>query len=523
MTDATAVPAEIVGFIDIGTNSIRLLVVRIEPNHSYSILHRLKETVRLGEGEFGKHLLQPQAIERAVAVVRQFAAIARNAGAVELHAVATAATREAENQHAFLKRLLDDAMVEAHVISGLEEARLVYLGVVHNLDIGEQLMMCIDIGGGSTEVAVGTRNEHLYLNSLKLGAIRLSSLFLADEQGPISDKLYGQVRDYVRHDADRSLNELRAYRPQIAVGSSGTIETVGEVAARLYFRRGWQRDDVLTHAQVQSVISYLRSLTLMERMEVPGMNPARADIIIGGAAIIDVLMEESSIKALRISDRGVRDGMLVDYLLRHDHTALAGGLPVRERSVLQLGRQFRFNEAHARTTARLALALFDDAKAAGLHSLGREQRELLHYAALLHHIGALLSHTSYQKHTHYLVGHADLLGFDQTEIAITAAICLYHRGSLPRKRDEALATLSPAEQEAVQVSSMLLRLAENLDRGQSSCVRAVHLAAMPGDRIEVLMEASGDCHVELSGLSNQMDAFRKTFGRRLSIRRVQVD
>lgn len=172
--------ARVVAFIDIGTNSVRLLVVRIFPNHSYTVLTQLKHTVRLGEGEFDEHYLQPEAIDRAVLVCQQFATLARASGAGEIIAVATAATREARNQRGFLDRLRQEAEIDVRVVSGLEEARLIYLGVANGVHLGDKQALFVDIGGGSTEIVVGTQRQHRYLNSLKLGAIRLTTEHLPE-------------------------------------------------------------------------------------------------------------------------------------------------------------------------------------------------------------------------------------------------------------------------------------------------------------------------------------------------------
>ncbi len=506
-----------VAFMDIGTNSIRLLVVQISPNHSHKILTQLKETVRLGEGEFNEQQLQPDAIDRAVLVAQQFAIMARSFGAVEIIAVATAATREAKNQRIFLRRLERDARIDVHVVSGLEEARLVYLGVVNGLHLDQKQALFVDIGGGSTEVIVGGQEDYSYLNSLKLGAIRLSTRFLSDSTGPISRRTYEQIRDYVRKNASRTLRELREQRTDFVVGSSGTIENLADIAVRMISNRPWQKDDVLTYQQLQRVITYLCSLPLEERRKVPGMNPSRADIIIGGAAVLDTLMDELNLTELRVSDRGLRDGLLVDYLLRMDHTPLVESTSVRYRSVLQLGRTCRFDEDHAMTTARLALALFDSGRELGLHKLGDEQRELLEYAAILHHIGAFLTFSSYQHHTYYLIRNAELLGFDQQEISIIATTALYHRGSLPRRKEPEFGGLSSRDQQIVRTLCMLLRLAENLDRSQASAIREARFEALGGDRIALRLYATQECQVELWGLENQRAAFEKVFGKRLFI------
>lgn len=504
-------------FMDFGTNSVRLLVVRIEPNQAYTVLQVLKETVRLGEGEFARQRLQPRAMERALGAARRFADIARSAGAEQIVGVGTAAIREAENRQAFLSRLHDETGIDLHVVSGKEEARLIFLGVVGGFDLGERNAFLIDIGGGSTETSVGTRHEALYLNSLKLGAIRLSSRFRPNSIGSYSSGLYARTKAYVQNEASRTLAELRAFPIDIAVGSSGTIENLGDVCVRAFRGRPRQPDDMLTYEELSHGVQMLCDLSLDERRQVPGINPARADIIVGGAAILDVLMSELNLVEIKISDRGLRDGLLHDYLARHGHADVGREVPLRLRSVLQLGRACRFIEEHARQTAFLALRLFDSAAAAGLLELGGQERELLEYAAYLHHIGSFLTYSGYQKHSRYLVRNAELLGFDDYESVFISLIILHHRGSLSLKKGGEIASLSPRDQDSLGVLSTLLRMAEHLDRGQAGVISDVKLQTSGTDLV-LEVRASKDSHVEMTSLENQRDVIESVFGRRLEMR-----
>ncbi len=512
VASSTDPEARLVAFIDIGTHSIRLLVVRIHPNHSYTVLTQLKQTVRLGEGEFANQHLQPEAIGRAVLVCRQFATRARSAGAAEIITVATAATREAENQGVFLHRLQHEAQLDVRVVSGLEEARLIYLGVASGIHLDGKQALFIDIGGGSTEVTIGTQQQYHYLNSLKLGAIRFTNRFLPDADGPVSAKAYGRLQRYVQHNLVHTLRELRAYRIDLSMGSSGTIENLADIAARMFYKRPRQPDDVLTARHLEQVVTLLRSLPMAERRKVPGLNPARADIIMGGAAILHTLMQELKLTEIRITDRGLRDGLLVDYLVKHGHAPFVEEMSVRRRSVLQLGRACQFDEAHARITAALALALFDSGRKAKLHRLRAWERELLEYAALLHHIGAFLTYSNYQAHTYYLIRNADLLGFDQTEVAIMATMALYHRKALPRKKHPAFAALNKQAQQIVRPLSMLLRLAENLDRGQTGHVTHAEFEAVDAKHAILHITAAQDCHIEVWGVQKHLGDFAKVFG-----------
>jgi exopolyphosphatase/guanosine-5'-triphosphate,3'-diphosphate pyrophosphatase len=497
--------------MDIGTNSIRLMVVRIFANHSYTVVRQIKETVRLGEAEFANHRLRPESINRAVALITQLAALARAAGALEIVAVATAATREAENRRVFIQRVRDEADIDIHVVSGMEEARLIFLGVTSGVQLDERTALCIDIGGGSTELSVGTAGQYSYLNSLKLGAIRLTNRFLSDQQGPVPARLYQHICRLVRNESARTLSDLRARRFDLALGSSGTIESLADIASRMFQKRPAQRDEALSLSDLKLVVATLSSLSVEERRNVPGMNPMRADIIIGGAAILETLMDGLSLREIQVSERGLRDGLLIDYLRRSGHTDLVEGRSVRERSMLQLGRSCGFDEAHAFATADLALALFDSARDLNLHNLGSADRELLKHAALIHHIGTFLTYNNYQKHTAYMVCNAELLGFDQTEIALLSLTVLYHRNSVPRKRDPEFAELSADQQEAVRVMSTCLRLAESLDRSQAGVVESVRLERIGEKRVALHVAARHGWEIERTSVENQFRAFEKTF------------
>jgi exopolyphosphatase/guanosine-5'-triphosphate,3'-diphosphate pyrophosphatase len=451
-------------------------------------------------------------------VAREFAALARSYGADEMVAVATAATREAANQRAFLRRLRQEAQIDVHVVSGLEEARLIYLGVASGVHLGNKQALFIDIGGGSTEVIIGTQHQYHYLNSLKLGAIRLTTRFLADVPGPVPPRRYAQVRQHVRHYVVHTLREMRAHRIDLAIGSAGTIENLADVATRVLLKRARQRDDVLTAAQLKHVVSLLGALPLAARRKVPGLNPARADIILGGAVILETLMEELELSEIQISERGLRDGLLVDYLLKNGYAPPWEDMSLRERSVLQLGRACHFHEAHARTTVRLALALFDSAREARLHQLGKWERELLEYAALLHHIGGFLTYNDYQAHTSYLIRNAELLGFDQTEITLMSLVTLYHRKALPRKKHPEFAALTKRLRRLVRVLCVLLRLAESLDRSHAGLVQHAWLYAADAAHVVLNVYATQDCQIELWGVQDHLDAFAKVFKRQLEVK-----
>ncbi len=513
-----AFSSKVVSFIDIGTNSIRTEVVRLNPNFSYSILTRQKQVVRLGQNEFLDYILISQAMERCVVVCKRFVEIGRAFGAQEFVAVATSAVREAKNQSVLLKRLSEESGLEVRVISGKEEARLIFLGVSTAFHLENRLGIFIDIGGGSTEISVGNQSDYVYLDTLKLGAIRLSELFIpVSDAGPVSSEKYSLMKKSIRSEVVLTVKRVKHFKIDIAVGTSGTVINLSEVMAR-YLNSGESRDTILTLAKLKKVIAMLCSLNLEERRQVPGINPERADIIIAGAAILETLMEEIGLEEIKISERGLLDGLLVDYLSQIDGFPSHQLMSVRERSVLQLGRSFNLDELHANTVVQLTLEMFDTAKERGLHHLGAEERELLEYAAFLHDIGEFINFSNHHQHSYYVIRNAELLGFDQREIEIMANLAKYHRKRLPRKRSDVLDELDEDSKGKLLMLAPFLRIAESLDSSHYGLVK--HARFIDADSEQVLLELAtkGDCQLEVWGVEEQSKIFRKAFDRDLILK-----
>jgi len=505
----------VVAFVDIGTNSVRTMIVRLNPNHSYSILSRQKQVVRLGEDEYINRELVEEAIERCVLVCRRFAEMGRSYGAEEMIAVATSAVREARNRSALLIRLREEAGLDVHVVSGREEARLIHLGVASSVSLENRTALFVDIGGGSTEISVGRDNNILYLDSLKLGAIRLTTLFLPDgAEGPVPAERYGVMKKSVRNEIARTTQRLKRFKLDLAVGSSGTVINLAEVASKNHP----VQIEPLTLDRLKRTAAMLCSLPLDQRRKVPKINPERADIIIGGAVILETLMEEWGIEEMVPSERGLLDGMLVDYLSRIEGFPQYQKMNVREANVLQLGRSCAIDEGHALVVKRLVLELFDTAKEEGLHDLGPRERELLGYAAYLHDIGDFISFTNHHTHSRYIISNAELLGFDQKEIELMADLAFYHRGKLPGRRSEEMEDLDDETKDKLIDMAEFMRIAEALDRSHCSLIeRAVFVNVTESEAL-LDVAAKGDCQLERWGAEAQSKSFRKAFKRDLVIR-----
>jgi exopolyphosphatase / guanosine-5'-triphosphate,3'-diphosphate pyrophosphatase len=505
----------VVAFIDIGTNSIRLLVVRLNPNHSYTLLTRQKQQVRLGDGEFEDEEIQPEAAERAVVVCKTLTDLARTFNAEEFVAVATSAMREASNQQVILHRLRQEAQLDVRVISGQEEARLIYLGVSSGLHLEGKQAFFIDIGGGSTEIAVGGERDYQFLESFKLGSIRLANQYVPrTDTGPISAERYKKIQQHVKNSIIRSVKKIRKLTTDCAVASSGTAVNLAEIAHKA-LHQNESSPLVLTHRDLKRVVSLICSLPLDQRRKIPGMNPERADIIVPGAAILDTFMQELSLDSITVTGRGLQEGLLADYLSRMDEFPLLGELSPRQRSVIQLGRSCGINEAHARTVTALVLSLFDSAKDEGLHSFSGAERELLEYATFLHDIGSFISYNNHQAHSYYMIKNSELLGFDLKEVTFMANLAKFHRKKSPRKKDPEILELDPCEREALRVLATFIRFGESLDRSHAALIQHVRFTSMVEDSVHLEIVARGDCQLEIWGIEAEKKAFEKVFAKKI--------
>ncbi len=510
----------VVAFIDIGTNSVRLLLVRINPNGSYKPLTIQKESVRLGEKEFIDRILQPEAMKRAVIVCRKFVELARAYGAEEIMAVATSATRDASNKVQFLEMLKNEAYLEVCPISGIEEARLIYLGVSSGLRLGDSRALLIDIGGGSTEVSVGDDKQYYFLHSFNLGAIRLTNMFLPDETGPVSMERYGMIKAHIRRKAALVIKELSRYRISYAVGSSGTIENLARIAFVYLHKTGQENYDRLSYEDLKTIVKDMCALPLEERRKFPGINSQRADIIIAGAAIIETFMEEMGLSEIRISKRGLREGLLVDYLSKSEFSYMITQMSVRKRSIMQLGLACHFDEEHAHTVTRLALELFDSAQALGVYEFEKGERELLEYGATLHDIGMFLSYDKHQAHAYHIIRESNLPGFQPEEVEIIANLAYFHRKGTPKKKHPNLAGLEKSSVKRVRVLSALLRIAEGLDRSHAGIISHVRFYIASTDTLVLELHARKECQLELWELEKQKKFFKKIFGYNLQYKTI---
>lgn len=457
--------------VDVGTNSFHLIVVKLLPDHSFTVLNKEKIVVRLGESPKQIKHLNEDAIRRGIEAMKLFALVAARMEA-PIRAIATSAVREAHNGEEFIRRVRRETGVEIEVVSGFEEARLIYLGVMQGLPIYDERIALFDIGGGSTEILVGESGKSLYANSFKIGAIRMTQRFFPDEE--ISRRQVERMRLFLQGEIYFAAREVRAHAPRRMIASSGTAQTL---AAMVLASRGEPIPDslngfTLSLAELRRVLkTILKARTHAERARLPGCDPRRADILAAGGVVLETILEECGFDECTISTYALREGIILDTIRKH--AGHDGGVParlfdLRYETVMKIGRTYDFDEAHGVQVARLALSLYDGLGT--LHGLSNDSRELLEAAALLHDIGYYISHAAHHKHAYYLIRNSEMLGFNDEEIAVIANVARYHRKSHPKMRHEEFNLLSVEDRNRVRILAGLLRIADGLDRTHQGLV-----------------------------------------------------
>jgi exopolyphosphatase / guanosine-5'-triphosphate,3'-diphosphate pyrophosphatase len=504
MASISEPPVETLAAVDIGTNSVHGVVARMTAGDGgprFEILDREKEMVRLGSSPGDMRELSADAIDRAVAALDRFRQVAEVHDA-PITAVATSAVREAENRDVLIDRAWDEARVRVKVISGVEEARLIHLGVLQAVPVFDKRLLLCDIGGGSTELLVGERGEVLASRSLKLGAIRLTRRFF---DGRVTHPgALDACRRHVRSTIAPFAREVRRLDVEVAVGSSGTIANLAEMAAmRATGARPRSVSNlVLTTDQLDAIVKELVTAPdAKARAELPGMDASRADIILAGAVILEQVVHELGLSELIVSDYALREGVLLDTWRRRHGGSLHHLSDLRRQSVLDLGELMDEDPPHSAQVARLALELFDATRER--HGLGDDAREILEAAALLCNVGMFLSHAQHHKHSYYVIRGTDrLAGFNDDEVERIALVARYHRKSEPKARHPEYAALHDNTKREVAVLAGLLRVATGLDRNHSARVQSVSVKDK-GDRlvVKVTPEPGEDIALELYAAS----------------------
>jgi exopolyphosphatase/guanosine-5'-triphosphate,3'-diphosphate pyrophosphatase len=376
------------------------------------------------------------------------------------------------------------------------------------VDVGSGRAVVIDIGGGSVEITLGTATSILLARSFKIGVIRLTERFIKSD--PLTDRDEQRLVKHIQGEIDRHCEQITAIGFDRVIGTSGTILSLGVVAATAV--RGTPPTELrnlrVSAKQIRRLRKEVRDVDLEGRLAIPGLDPRRADLVVAGATLLDTVLRRLGAEELTLCDLALREGLILDYVRRHKRQiAQADRIPdVRRRSTIELAERCNYFSAHAQQVARLALALFDQTRA--LHGLTDREREWLEYGALMHDLGVHISYARHHRHSYYLIKNGDLRGFDPEEIEVIALIARYHRRGTPKKTHEEYSRLPPPLRRAVRLLASILRVAESLDRSHAQVVSALELQDR-GEDLLLQLHTAGDAELEVWAANGHLGPFEK--------------
>ena len=482
---------------------MRLQIGRYTPSDGLEIVAQDRVVTRLGEGVFRTHRLDAAAAALTLDVLRRFQYSARHWHATALRAVATSALREARNARSFLRRIRETTGIKLEIISGRREAELIHRGILAGMAEPPDLL-AIDIGGGSCELTVSHEQQIRYTRSLPLGAVRLTERFIRSD--PARPAEIRALREFVRGELERPGERVRSEGFEMAMGSSGTIAALADIAERNF---GAEKPGVVTLDHLEQILELLAPLSLAERRRVPGLGPRRAEIIVAGCVSLYEILRAARTRAVHYTDRGLRDGLMQELIDRLDVRRDERAVTLQQRDgVERLARRFSLDFGHARQVTRLSLQLFDQLRRIG--RLAPRYRPLLEAAAMLHDIGRIIGVARHHRHSHYILSHAHLPGFSEHERELIALISRYHRKNPPRLKE--LWHLPKRDRKAIPRLAMLLRIADALDSGHRAAVKRITCRIAP-QRVCFLLAGQGSLAFELLSSEDKADAFEDCYGR----------
>ena len=511
--------------IDIGTNSTHLLIAAVDTSlGTFSIELAEKSTTRLGERDPETGELSDAAMRRGMETLRRFRDLAVSHGVEEVVTAATSAAREAPNGRDFLQAIQDELGLYVDLISGPEEARLIYLGVLSGMSFGDRPHLVLDIGGGSTELILADGRDARALTSTRVGAVRLQRDFIKVDPLPPKRRAFLQtfIQGSLEPAVDKVRRRIKPGETPVLVATSGTAMAIGALASREDDRpplklHGYR----VKRERLDRVVDQLVTMTPEQRRDLSSINDRRAEIIVPGSLILQTTMQMLGVDELVLSERALREGLIVDWMLRQGflEDRFSYQSSIRQRTVIHQVKRFAVNQPRAERVAAHALALYDSTRGVMHHDDG-QGRELLWAAAMLHTCGQHINLSAYHKHTWYLIRHGELLGYSEAEHLMVAAIARYHRRSLPKKRHDSWQALASREdRRRVGQMALLLRLAAALDRRPEPVVESLQVTLTAGElNIGLVPERRNqNLSLERWSLEACAEAVRTAAGVRLSV------
>ena len=498
--------------VDIGANSVRLKISRWV-HQRLRVIHEDREVVRLGESVFAQGMLSPAAMARTVKVLRRFHKAAREHGAEQVRVIATSALRDARNGQAFIDWVHMRTGWSVEVVSGIEEARLIHLGVITSLRITQWPLLLIDLGGGSCELTISAKNQIRETVSLPLGAVRLTQEFLRHDP-PREDELE-QLHGLISEEIRRVARRINSAHVKAVIATSGTAAALATSAQAIRGAKN-TRDTAVQATTLVRLADMLALLSYSERTRIRGIGTRRAEIIVAGAAVFAELVKRCNLPGFRYSPLGLRDGMLVEMAASFGRNARSTRQLAIERwdSLLAAGKHYQVDTEQAQHVRHLVLEVF--AALRSVHRLPPEYEEWLSAAAMLMDAGAYVNRTGWHRHTHYIIANSEILGYTPQQRRIIAAISRYLGSSLPSPSHKVIRALDPLDGELVPKAVALLRMARALNQGRRKAVLGVRGRERNGMvtlKVRTSRRISAD--LELWALRKERGYFRAVFGREL--------
>jgi exopolyphosphatase/guanosine-5'-triphosphate,3'-diphosphate pyrophosphatase len=500
--------------VDIGSNSVRLKIARLHAGRLRS-LHEDREVTRLGEGVFSSGFLTPESMAETVKVLRRFHRTTQQIVTDNVRVVATSALRDARNSQAFLEWVRSATGWRVEIVSGIEEARLIHLGLTSGARIDRLPALMMDLGGGSCELTVSHRGHIRDAVSLPLGAVRLTNEFLRHD--PVRKGELKRLHGFVTREVNRVVDRIGSARVRNVVATSGTAAALAAVASHL--RRGRNRQRMLvSRAEMSRIAKRLSRLPVPERRKIEGIGPRRAEIIVAGAVVYRELLDRLRLKGFRYSPLGLRDGVLAQMAADYDRSTRSGKQIESERweSILKAVDRYHIDRKHAMDVREAAASLFSALRS--VHRLPQEYGEWLAAAAMLYEVGDYVNRSGHHRHTYYIISNSEILGYTPQQRRIIAAIARYLGKSRPNVEDVPMKVIDSVDRPSVLKAIVLLRMARALNLSRSRALEKLRVRVhAAGVKVTLVARRRTGMDLELWAIEKERDYFREVFGRELSI------
>ncbi len=516
--------------IDIGSNSIRLKIAEVQQHH-LKMLHQDREVVRLGESVFQTGVISPDAMANTIRALKRFQKAAQLHVVDKVRVVATSAMRDARNADAFTAWVKSATGWQVEVISGLEEGRLIHLGVVTHEPGARARCLLIDLGGGSCEVTLSDKGTIREMISLPLGAVRLQQEFLRSD--PPEKQDIARLKQFIDLQLRRAERKLGPVHVGLVIATSGTAAALAEASAALSTKRPVRKapgrssgkatapkrltPELATTEEVHKLADRLAKMNNADRASVPGIGPRRSEIIIGGAMVYAHLLERMGLRGFRYSPLGLGDGILAQMLGEADLRASVHQKIETERwaGVLAVCKRYGVDQRKAEPVRQHAVQLFNELEPA--HALPPEYKLWLEAAAMMQDVGKYMNHQGHHRHTQYIVANSEIFGFSPEQRAIVSAIARYMGKSRPYAMDRVMRAVPVEEHGNVVQAVVLLRLAIALNQDRANAAVRMRARVYPKRVLLELVPGRGSAELEAWSLRKEAAYFREVFRRELAV------